>query len=135
MKKYLPKILSITAFIIQCVLFFPDFILYLSWKNEKNFYRIIPFLKEKSYINPEDFLNSATIMVINWHQISLILFLLIFIISIIDVIKNKSIANIIFNISFEIISFIIMIVIFKHYRIIDFYFDPVNDLPWDYRKI
>ena len=99
MKKYLTRISSITAFIIQCVLFLPDFILYLSWKNEKNFYRIIPFLKEKSYINPEDFLNSATIMVINWHQISLILFLLIFIISIIDVIKNKSIANIIFNIS------------------------------------
>lgn len=135
MKKYLSKFLSITAFIIQCTLFLPDFILYLSWKNEKNFYKIIPFLKEKSYINPEDFLNSATIMVINWHHISLILFLLIFITIIIDIIKNKALANIIFNISLLILSFIIMIIIFKHHKIINFYFDPANDLPWDYRNI
>lgn len=135
MRKYLLKFLSITVFIVNLILFLPDCILYLSWKNEKDFYKLIPFLERKSYINPEDFLNSATEMILKWHYISYIMFFLILVISIFDVVKNKSKSNTIFNAILVILSFIIIIVVYKHYKIIDFYFNPVNDLPWDYRKV
>ena len=96
MRKYLLKFLSITVFIVNLILFLPDCILYLSWKNEKDFYKLIPFLERNSYINPEDFLNSATEMILKWHYISYIMFFLILVISIFDVVKNKSKSNTIF---------------------------------------
>lgn len=135
MKKYLSKILVILFFIIECAMFLPDIILYLSWKNEKNFYKLIPFLGTKSYINSEDFIDSATKIIINWYYISYILFFIILIISIIDIVKNNSKLNIIFNVCIIILSFLIIAIVYKHHKIIDFYFDPANDLPWDYRKI
>ena len=135
MKKHIFKLFSSLCFIIDLILFFPDLILYISWKNEVNLYKYFPFLKDKSFLNPEDFIDSATGIILSWYWVAYILFLVILLLSIIDFIKIKSKASIISGLLMLAISFFIMYTAYRHHSIIEFYFSPSNDLPWNYREI
>lgn len=135
MKKYIFKIPSILTLIIDIILFFPDLILYLSWKNEVNYYKLFPFLKGKDFLNSEDFIDSATVIILNWYWVAYILFLAILLLSVIDIIKKKTKSSIIFGGLMLTISFFIMYVVYRHHSIIEFYYSPTNDLPWNYREI
>ncbi len=134
MKKHIFKIFSSLSLIIDAILFFPDLILYVSWKNGVNFYKYFPFLKYKSFLNSEDFIDSATVIILNWYWVAYILFFVILLLSVIDIIKIKSKASIILGLLMLAISFFILYTVYRHHSIIEFYFSPSNDLPWNYRE-
>lgn len=134
-KKHIFKISSIITLIIDAALFFPDLILYISWKNEVNCYKFFPFLKDKDFLNSEDFIDSATVIILNWYWVAYILFVAILLLSVIDIIKKKSKSSIIFGLLMLTISFFILYVVYQYHGIIEFYYSPTNDLPWNYREI
>ena len=135
MKKHIYKLCSTLFLIIDVVLFFPDLILYISWKNEVNLYKYCFFFKAKSFLNPEDFIDSATVIILSWYWVAYILFLVILLLSVIDYIKIKNKASIIFGLLMLVISLFIMYTAYQHHKTIEFYLSPTNDLPWNYREI
>ena len=135
MKKYIFKIISGVFLIVDVILFFPDMILYISWKNETDLYRYLPFLQRKSFLGMEDCADNASVIVFEWYWLAYIIFFAILLLSVTDAFKSRTKASIVYGISMLAVSFIIMYIVYRHHSMIEFIYSPANDLPWDLREI
>ena len=124
------------AFLLLIMFYFSDTIHFISWKYNLNLYRILFFMKEKPFLENDDFARGVSIFTYSFSKLTIIILIVMIIIMVWEhTKKNLTKLKTAIYLFLFIIALVMTIIIFQYDRLIDFYNSPSIDIPWNYRNI
>lgn len=130
------KIGYFVFFAVQTVLYFSDFVHFISWKYEINLYKVMFFLKEKPYKEDDGFIYGVSVFTEKLFYIAIASAVGMIIMTVVGFkITQLTLPQKAGYIIGIILAALVAFIILKYHDLCLFYDSPVDDLPWDYREI